>query len=147
MNDIEILRSFAILNRTFLSFFSSSLIGKGISYSEGVILANIGSRPGTNQDALVLELVIDKAAVARAVKVLRAKGHVRVKRSADDRRANVLMLSASGEKLLRFIQTMNRKWLAAVTTDLSAAQRRSFFEPLGAMVARARAQASSPTSA
>ena len=66
MKDVEILRSFGVLHRTFLTYFSRAIADQGLSYSEGAILANTGDKPGTNQDALALDLVIDKAAIARA---------------------------------------------------------------------------------
>ena len=103
MLDVEILRSFAVLNRAFLAFFANELVEKNLTYSEGIIIVNVGHRPGSTQDALAVELIIDKAAVARAVKSLKEKGFVRVKKSSEDGRANNLFLTRTGEAVLRFI--------------------------------------------
>lgn len=138
MKDVEVLRSFAVLNRAFLAYFSNAIASQGLSYSEGAILANIGDRPGTNQDALALELVIDKAAIARAVKGLKAKGFVRVKRAREDRRANELLLTRTGERMLVDIARLNDAWIRFVTADLGAAERKKFFAVLGKLVARTR---------
>ncbi|MET0596148.1 MAG: MarR family winged helix-turn-helix transcriptional regulator [Polyangiaceae bacterium] len=138
MKDVEVLRSFAILNRAFLAYFSHAIADHGLSYSEGAILANIGDRPGTNQDALALDLVIDKAAIARAVKGLKEKGFVRVKRASADRRANELLPTKSGERMLREIAGLNDEWIRFVTSDLSAAERKKFFDVLGRLVVRTK---------
>ncbi|HMJ54961.1 MAG TPA: MarR family winged helix-turn-helix transcriptional regulator [Polyangiaceae bacterium] len=138
MKDVEVLRSFGVLNRTFLAYFSHAIANQGLSYSEGAILANIGDRPGTNQDALALDLVIDKAAIARAVKGLKEKGFVRVKRAPSDGRANELTLARSGERLLSHIADLNDAWIRFVTSDLTAVERRKFFESLGKLVARTK---------
>jgi len=135
MKDVEVLRSFGVLNRTFLAYFSRAIADQGLSYSEGVILANLGDRPGTNQDALAHDLVIDKAAIARAVKGLKEKGFVGVKRARTDRRANELVLTRSGQRVLRDIARLNDAWIRVVTADLTATERRRFFEVLRKLVA------------
>lgn len=139
MHDIEVLRSFAVLNRAFLAFFSNALATRGLSYSEGVMLANVGHHPGVNQDTLSVELIIDKAAVARAVKSLKHRGLVRVKRSAEDRRANNLFLTRSGEATARFIDELNDGWIRSVTSEVPAAELKRFFKVLGRLVKRVRA--------
>lgn len=137
MKDVEILRSFGVLNRTFLTYFSRALAEEGLSYSEGILLANIGERPSANQEALALELVIDKAAVARAVKGLKQKGFIRVKRAATDRRANELLLTRAGERLLAEIAVWNDTWVRIVTASLSASERKVLYRVLGKLVASA----------
>lgn len=138
MNDVDVLRSFAVLNRTFLTYFSASLVDKSLSYSAGVILANVGRRPGTSQDALAVDLVIDKAAVARAIKELKARKLVRAKRSVDDARVNTLFLTSSGETMLRYIDGLNRTWLAAMTADMDVGERDQLFTLVGKMARRAK---------
>ncbi len=136
--DVDVLRSFAVLNRTFLSFFSTALAEWKLSYSEGVMLANVGHRPGTSQETLSVELVIDKAAVARAVKSLKRRGLLRVERSDEDRRAHCLYLTRQGEAVLRKIDALNDRWLRTITAGLSPQEHRVFFRVLARLVTRAR---------
>ncbi|MBK6578578.1 MAG: winged helix-turn-helix transcriptional regulator [Sandaracinaceae bacterium] len=138
MKDVQILRSFGVLNRTFLTYFSQSLAGEGLSYSEGVILANVGDTPGVTQQALAVDLVIDRAAVARAVKGLREKGLVREKQADADRRVKQLRLTRTGERVVAKIAQWNDAWIGFVTADLGARERDTFMAALGKLVAQAK---------
>ena len=126
------------MNRTFLSYFSDSIASKGISYSEGIILVNIGYTPGISQDKLAHDLVIDKAAVARSVKSLNGKRHVRTERSRSDRRQNKLSLTESGEVLFRYIRGLNHTWVDYVTSDIREKDLPRIFETIEKMVVKAK---------
>ena len=148
MQDIEVIRTFAILNRLFLGYFADSIAGTGVSYSEGIILVNIGYQPGASQDCLAAQLVIDKAAVARSAKALAEKGLITATRSAGDRRANSLRLTEEGGVLFARIQAVNRRWVDGLCAGLPAADLRAFHACLQTMGDRAKAfpDLSSPNS-
>lgn len=139
LNDVDVLRSFAVLNRAFLAHFAEELAKHRLTYSEGILLANIGHRPGTTQEALVSELLLDKGAVARAVKGLKARKLVVVKQSPDDGRAHNLHLTRAGEVVLEFIDALNAAWISRVTVDISAKEFRAFSSVLSTLVTRVRA--------
>lgn len=138
MSDVSLLRSFGVLNRTFLTYFSAALEDEGLSYSEGIILANLGQRPGATQSALAAELVIDRAAVARSVKGLGTKGLVRVVQAATDRRVKNLHLTPAGERMVREIDRWNDVWVGFVTDGLDDAQRETVIAALDMFAARAK---------
>ncbi|MEZ4325666.1 MAG: MarR family winged helix-turn-helix transcriptional regulator [Polyangiales bacterium] len=138
MKDVPLLRAFGVLNRTFSSYFSQSLAREGLSYSEGVILANVGHAPGVTQHVLAQELVIDRAAVARAVKGLRDKGLVRERQSESDGRVKELWPTRAGERMVGKIRGWNDAWIGFVTTDLSERERATFMQALGKLVLRAK---------
>lgn len=139
MKDLEIVRAVAVLNRTFLSWFSAELAGVGLSYTEGVMVVNVGHHPGATQDALAAELALDKAAIARAVKTLVKRKLVQVSRRAEDRRAKRLSLTRAGEARCRDIEALNRTWLRAILPGIPAGERRVFYRVLATLAGRARA--------
>ncbi|MCB9682117.1 MAG: winged helix-turn-helix transcriptional regulator [Alphaproteobacteria bacterium] len=138
LRDVALLRSFGVLNRTFLAYFSRGLAGEGLSYSEGTVLMNVAARPGAMQDALARELVIDKAAVARSVKGLKAKELVQVRRSPTDRRAHELRLTPDGQALVARIARWNEAWIGAVTDGIDAEAWAVFRDVLTQLVARSK---------
>ena len=138
MDNTTVIRSVGILNRGFLSFFSASVAERNISYSEGIFLVNIGGTAGISQEALSQDLVIDKAAAARAVKSLSRKGYIRTERSAQDKRIKKLYLSATGKELFEFLRAINARWIDYISSDLSPKLISSTFETLSKMSAQAK---------
>ena len=108
MENIEIIRSFGILNRAYLNYISDAINSKNISYSESILLVNIGSSSGLSQDELAGLLAIDKAAVARSVKTLSGKNLIRNEHPPDNKRIKNLYLTEAGEILFRFIMDLNK---------------------------------------
>lgn len=138
MDETMLIRSFGILNRTFLKFLSGSYSDMGISYSEGAFLVNIGRKAGVSQEELAEELAIDKAAVARAVQGLRAKGYVRAERLKSDRRENRLSLTGAGKELFGRIEELNHRWIEYALSDISHEEAAVSVEAIGKMAARAK---------
>jgi DNA-binding MarR family transcriptional regulator len=120
MDNTRIIRSFGLLNRTFLSYISKALMDKDLSYSDSIFLVNIGDREGTSQEEIAHFLAIDKAAVARSVKNMESKGYVITEQSQADKRAKELYLTDSGRELYQFMQQINNQWVSQVLQDLDA---------------------------
>lgn len=136
--DATLLRAFGVMYRTFIAWFTDFLAGTGVSYSEGVLLVNIAVQPGTGQEALVRDLGIDKAAVARGVKGLREKGLVESGKSPSDGRLSVLTCLPAGQALANSIAAANRTWVAAVMEGLPPDQHQPVFRAVALMADRAR---------
>lgn len=135
MNDLNLIRSFAILHRTYSACFASEATNLGLSYSEAILLVNVAARPGTNQDALVVELAIDKALVARTVKTLVDKGLITKNRSDVDRREVQLSVAEHGTKTAAVLETWNGAWLENLLGPWSDAERREFESRLALLAA------------
>jgi DNA-binding MarR family transcriptional regulator len=139
MEEIDTIRAFAILNRTYLSHFAGAMEARDISYSEGIFLVNIGHNPAISQDKLARDLVFDRAIVARSITLLEEKGYVRSERTNATRRGARLFLTESGDELFRYIRDLNRRWVNEVMTDIPKRDLPRISAALERMVARARA--------
>ncbi|WP_342423358.1 MarR family transcriptional regulator [Paenibacillus sp. FSL E2-0178] len=138
MDNTRIIRSFGILNRTFLSYISKSLMHKDISYSDSIFLVNIGGREGTSQEEIAHSLAIDKAAVARSVKNMESKGYITTVQSRADKRAKELYLTASGKELYQFMQQINDQWVSQVMQDLDSDEVERFNQTMAKISERAK---------
>ncbi len=123
---LKIIRAFGVLNRTFLSYTTNSLMNQDISYSDSIFLVNIGAKEGITQDEIAKSLAIDKAAIARSVKIMHEKGYVRVVQSATDKRAKELYLTNTGKKLYQYLQMLNSQCKNSVFDGLSTDQVETF---------------------
>ena len=138
MEYVKIIRGFGVLNRTFLSYISKSLSGKGLSYSDSIFLVNIGDKEGASQEEIANALAIDKAAVARSVKNMEKKGYIRTTRSEADKRAKELYLSDSGKELYQYMQRVNSQWMNHVMGDLAAGDIETLMQTIDHMSSRAK---------
>ncbi|NOU80384.1 MarR family transcriptional regulator [Paenibacillus sp. LMG 31459] len=138
MDNTRIIRSFGILNRTFLSYISKTLMHKDLSYSDSIFLVNIGGREGTSQEEIAHSLAIDKAAVARSVKNMESKGYITAVQSRADKRAKELYLTASGKELYQFMQQINDQWVSQVMQDLDADEVERFNQTMAKISERAK---------
>ncbi|MNC36470.1 Multidrug resistance operon repressor [compost metagenome] len=138
MDDVKLIRAFGILNRTFLAFVSKALSAKDLSYSDSIFLVNIGDKEGTTQEQIANSLVIDKAAIARSVKVMEQKGYVRIERSKVDKRAKELYLTDAGQELYRYMQHINQQWIHHVMGELDPHHAELFIQTIDHISSRAK---------
>ena len=98
------------------------------------VLAVVSSNPGVTQNDLAASLVLKKSAVTRVVQRLEKRGFLTRRRSPQDRRANLLTLTESGEAISARVRaaTMARhdQWFEAITPD----ERAVFFDVLFRLV-------------
>ncbi len=130
MDDIKIIREFGILNRLFLGYMTKKITALDISYSDSIFLVNIGDREGATQEEISSLLAIDKAAIARSVKILVSKGYVRVEHPESDRRSKALFLTGQGKQVFEEINKMNTALVSYVLKDITAAERSSLLRQL-----------------
>ncbi|WP_059053135.1 MarR family winged helix-turn-helix transcriptional regulator [Paenibacillus senegalimassiliensis] len=134
----KIIRSFGILNRTFVSYVSEALSSSDISFSDSIFLINIGNDEGTSQEQLAHLLAIDKAAIARSVKTMENKGYVKTERSKVDKRTKALYLSESGRELYQYLQGLNREWILDVLQDIDEEEAQRFIDTIDRISDRAK---------
>jgi len=132
MEDIKIIKSFGILYRTFLNYISKSLSisSRGLSFSDSIFLVNIGEKEGIGQDEIANSLAINKAAIARSVKIMEKKGYISTKKSEIDKRAKKLYLTETGIELCQYIHKLQREWLKQVLGDLTSDEIQYFADTI-----------------
>jgi len=138
MEQKKIISTFGILNRTFLSYITESLLEQNISYSDSIFLVNIGAKEGITQEEIANNLAIDKAAVARSVKNMQKKGYVRTVQSDLDRRAKELYLTETGKELDQLMLQINGKWMNYVLGSLSQEEIKTFSQTIYEIGMRAK---------
>jgi len=138
MEDINIIKGFGILYRTYLSYISKSLTVINLSFSDSVFLVNIGDKEGISQEEIASFLAIDKAAIARSVKSMEKTGYVRTKRSNTDKRAKELYLTDRGQELYQYMCGLHEEWLRQVLVDFEPDKIKIFTQMIGQISERAK---------
>ena len=124
----SVFRSIGVLYRTYLSYADEFLKGTGVSFSESVIITNVGMNEGTNQEEIAKSLYIDRAAIARNVKSLSEKQLLNIKKNSQDKRAKALYLTAKGKELYDYITKMNMDRLEKLYSGINAEELNIFLE-------------------
>ena len=92
----NVFQSVGILYRTYLNYANLFLKDMDVSFSESVVISNIGVAEGITQEGISSALYIDKAAIARSVKALELKGLIEIKKDPVDKRLKKLYLTQEG---------------------------------------------------
>jgi DNA-binding MarR family transcriptional regulator len=103
--------------------FRERLAGHDLTPPLAGILRLLRSDPALSQQALAERLGMFPSRVVALVDELEARGLVRRERSTEDRRLNVLVLSADGSALLRTIGGVARAHNEALLGALSGVER------------------------
>jgi len=101
-------------------------------------LINIGENEGISQDEIADSLAIDKAAIARSVKIMVNKGYIETRRSTRDKRAKELYLSETGNELFQYMLALHEEWLKQVLGDLSSNEIMDFSKTINDISERAK---------
>ena len=126
----NMLQIVGILYRTYLSYASDFLKDTDISFSESVVLSNVGMTQGISQEEISMYLYIDRAAIARNVKTLEKKGYVLTRRNNCDKRKKELYLTDSGQKIFEYIEAHNAERLKQLFEGISKDEIRVFQDVL-----------------
>ena len=122
----NLLQSIGVLYRTYLSYVNEFLVNTDVSFSESVVISNIGLAEGISQEEISLKLYIDRAAIARNVKSLEKKGYVKTIRATSDKRSKELYLTDQGHKMYDFIEKKNKERLDYLFEDITEQEIESF---------------------
>ena len=121
----------------------------GLSIPQWRTLAVLARRPGLTAAEITARGAMDKVAVSRAVTGLVARGLVRRRTVARDRRSSSLTLTARGRTVYGEIAPWARDYEQALLVVLSASERRVLDDALDKLLAAASTPAArrSPASA
>lgn len=120
--DRNIFQNVGILYRSYLNYANNFLKDLGLSFSESVVISNIGASEGITQEGIASLLGIDKAAIARNVKLLENEGLIEIKKNADDKRLKKLYLTQEGWEKYRAITAANTDRLADLYKGLTPSE-------------------------
>lgn len=76
-------------------------------------------KDGVNQETLAIQLNLDKATSARAIKKLEEKGFVTRIKDTADKRSYKIFLTEKAKKLKPKIKTILKKWTELLLTNIS----------------------------
>ena len=122
----NLMQGIGVLYRTYLSYANEFLKDTDVSFSESVVISNIGLAEGISQEEISVNLYIDRAAIARNVKSLEKKGYVKTTRASSDKRTKELYLTDEGHRMYDFIEKKNRERLKYLFEDITEEEAELF---------------------
>ncbi|MGB4408609.1 MAG: MarR family winged helix-turn-helix transcriptional regulator [Sphaerochaeta sp.] len=124
----------AILHRQSQIFTNKTLKEFSLTSAEYPFLFALIHAEGQTQEELSSYLYIDKAATARIIKALMAKGYVRKEQDAQDKRCNRIFLTEKAKQEHEDIQKCVMQWNSYITKGLDEETYQSIFLGLQTMV-------------
>lgn len=123
----NLLTSFGMLNRIFMNYTTKALEDEKITYTDSIFLTNIGLNEGITQEEIAVELVINKSAITRSVKLMQELNLVKITKSEEDRREKKLYLTDEGKYLFNKIVDQNNEYTNTLLNEISYEEIK-FFE-------------------
>lgn len=127
-------RSITYLHRQKVKFMNNRLKDYEIYGAMYMILNYVERNPGTTQDAIVLDLSINKCTIARRTKRLEELSYLYRKTDPTDRRQNNLYLTEKGQKIVPVIRQNLRTWSEMISSKLSEEEKETLVTLLDKLV-------------
>ena len=115
----NIVKSISYLERHRRRFINEHLEQYGLRGSMFLTLMFLNRCPGSSQDKLCGELLIDKGNAARMCRRLEEMGYICRSQSEADRRQNELYLTDSGKEQVGHIKKLLGEWKQIATSGIS----------------------------
>ena len=115
----QIAKSISYLERHRRRFINEHLKDRGLRGSMFMAIIYLNRCPGSSQDSLCTELLIDKGNVARMCTRMEEMGLLYRDQSALDRRQNQLYLTDKGREQIPHIRKLFEQWREMATRDMS----------------------------
>ncbi|NBK24562.1 MAG: MarR family transcriptional regulator [Spirochaetia bacterium] len=129
-------RLIAILHRQSQIYTNKALKKFSLTSSEYPFLFSLFQTEGQTQEELSSYLYIDKAATARVIKTLIAKGFVRKEQDEHDKRCNRIFLTEKAKQEQEDIHKCVMQWNSIITEDLDEETYQCICTGLQTMVAQ-----------
>ncbi len=113
------LQCFSILYRQTFQDLDVKLKPYGITASQYMYILCVCENEGLSQEQICDRLKIDRAPVARAVRILEERGYITRTASADDKRQNQLHSTEKGKQIYNDINTIVEKYEANLLSGLT----------------------------
>jgi DNA-binding MarR family transcriptional regulator len=122
------------LHQIHVALFIEECAGFDVTPVQYSIMSAVQSRPGLDQARLGEEVGVDRATLANVVGRLEARGLVRRRTGAADRRLRLVEITDHGALLLGQMEAPARRAHARTIAALPPAQRRLFTHALASLV-------------
>ena len=109
---------FSVLYRQFQIYINNNTKDLGIGASEYIFIMEIYRNDNISQEELSKNLIIDKAATARAIKSLEEKEYIIRKKYKKDKRTNRIELTKKGIEIKDRLSKLLEEWGHTVTKDM-----------------------------
>ena len=109
---------FSVLYRQFQIYINNNTKDLGIGASEYIFIMEIYRNDNISQEELSKNLIIDKAATARAIKSLEEKEYIIRKKDKKDKRTNRIELTKKGIEIKDRLSKLLEEWGYTVTKDM-----------------------------
>ena len=109
---------FSVLYRQFQIYINNNTKDLGIGASEYIFIMEIYRNNNISQEELSKNLIIDKAATARAIKSLEEKEYIIRKKDKKDKRTNRIELTKKGIEIKDRLSKLLEEWGDTVTKDM-----------------------------
>ena len=109
---------FSVLYRQFQIYINNNTKDLGIGASEYIFIMEIYRNDNISQEELSKNLIIDKAATARAIKSLEEKEYIIRKKDKKDKRTNRIELTKKGIEIKDRLYKLLEEWGDTVTKDM-----------------------------
>lgn len=117
-----------VFRRIERQYFRDRMSELGLSTVEGMLVRALGQQGETRQEDLVVSMVLDKGAVARAMARLEQLGLVQRTVSGQCRREKLVSLTQAGEETAGQIQKMLEEWNRVCYQGFTPKERELFEE-------------------
>ena len=138
MDEMEIAKSFAVLQRRTQGYVADAASPLGLTYMEVVLFLHISRMDGESQDSAAENLQVDKAAITRAAKRLEDKGYLYRQQDQRDKRMKRLSLTEMGRTAEPFLRNICTSWVDYLLEGVEDAKRKAFLDVFGHVSGRAR---------
>jgi len=113
------------VGRLLRTVFERRVRAVGLTRAQWLVIARVHRRPGLSQSEVADLLEIEKASAGRLIDRMEAKGWLRRRADASDRRVNRLHLSAEANRLHAAIWPIAEATVDEALGDLTAKERRA----------------------
>ena len=108
----------SVLYRQFQIYINNNTKDLQISASEYIFLMEMYKNDNMSQEQLSKNLIIDKAATARAIKSLEEKEYIIRKKDDNDKRTNRIKLTKKGIEIKDRLSNLLEEWNNEITSDI-----------------------------
>ena len=105
------------------AYMEQKLDNYGIGSGEVAILMLLHHKNAMNQKEIAEEIHINKATVSREIEKLIKNGYVERKRSGEDRRGYIIILTERGEEIIPEIKEILLEWKKVIMHGFSMGER------------------------
>jgi len=131
-------RVFSILDRRSQNYIVLACEKLQLTFLEYLLLRNLYDNEGIRQEDMAALMSVDKAVVARTIKLLEAKDLVRRVQGQRDKREKCIYVTEAGKAQEVFLRDIVRRWIDYLTDGLEPAAFKALLQSFSQLAARAQ---------